>query len=108
MFKKLKGQVEVSKVKGETKAMSKSDRKKLEEQIIFGGLVGEFEADLMESVSKEKFDSWVKRYPKDQPGVAGEIASNDAKPGVNKELLRDVRGTIVAKGGKPAKNISKV
>jgi hypothetical protein len=54
----------------------------------------------VENVSNDKFNSWVKRYPKDQPGVASEIASNDARPEVNNELLRDVRGSVKGKGGK--------
>jgi hypothetical protein len=65
-----------------------------------------FKKVLLENASKEKFDSWVKRYPKDQPGVAAEIASNDARAEVNNELLRDVRGTIAGRGGKDAKNIA--
>jgi hypothetical protein len=108
MFKKLKGQVEVSKVKGETKAMSKSDKKKLEEQIIFGGIVNEFEVDILEAVSSDEFKKMVKDYPKDQPGVAEKIKKMDMSTGASNELLRDVRGTIKAKGGKDAKNISKV
>lgn len=60
---------------------------------------------LVEDIGKEKFDSWVKRYPKDQQAVAGEIANNDARPEVNHELLRDVRGSVRGKGGKDAKNI---
>lgn len=108
MFKKLKDQVKVAEVKGKAREISKAEMKKLEEQIIFGGLVSEFEADLFEAVSSDEFKKMVKDYPKDQPGVAARIKNMDMSSSAANELLRDVRGTVKAQGGKDAKNISKV
>jgi hypothetical protein len=58
-----------------------------------------------EDISSDEFKDMVKRYPSNQMGVAKEIEKKMPNPSAANEILRDVRGTIVGKGGVAAKNI---